>query len=66
MNTEWYNCPKCGHKIFGYEKGGRIVMSIKCPSCKTIIDMFLTEEGVVYYESEVRAGRNHANKSAQH
>ena len=45
MEWIWVNCPVCSHKLFKYEadhyKRSLIDMSIKCHSCKTILDVHI-------------------------
>ena len=49
---KWCNCPKCGHKMFQYDDNGKMAVSIKCSSCKIVVNMLITEEGVTYGESK--------------
>lgn len=53
----WCRCPNCAHKMFMYdqdEKSGKVIMNIKCSSCKRIADIIIMNGKVKgkVYESE--------------
>lgn len=55
----WCRCPNCAHKMFMYdpdEKSGKVIMNIKCSSCKHIADIVIMNGKVKakIYESETR------------
>lgn len=48
---KWCRCPKCGHKLFKY-MDGKATLNIKCSSCKAVVTIELSENEVIFSESE--------------
>lgn len=53
---EWCKCPKCGHKMFkllsNEASGDGVKIEIKCSSCKAIVNVILSEQGVTCDENK--------------